>query len=258
MELTWWGTAGFRIRTGTDVFLIDPYLTRNPAARPVQPLKSADVAEAGAIFLTHGHFDHILDAPAIASRTGARVYTDPVAAQSLIRMGLAADRIETVTEDGRTFDFGAFQAQAHFSLHVRFDTPLVIRTLARSLTRIRRLIRMLKDYPCGQVLSWRFLVEGRAVHHFGSAGSTPDELLQLARRPTDVLMVPLQGHSRITAIALEYVRALRPRIVIPHHHDDFYPTISQMVDPGPFAAQAPMASPGTQVLVPEMNQPLIL
>jgi len=26
MEITWWGTAGFQVKTGKQVFLIDPYL----------------------------------------------------------------------------------------------------------------------------------------------------------------------------------------------------------------------------------------
>ena len=39
MKLTWLGTSGFRIETGDSAFLIDPYLTRNPEATPVQDLR---------------------------------------------------------------------------------------------------------------------------------------------------------------------------------------------------------------------------
>ena len=59
MEITWWGTAGFQIKTGEDVFLIDPYLTRNAAARPKQTLTPADINAAGRIFISHGHNDLI-------------------------------------------------------------------------------------------------------------------------------------------------------------------------------------------------------
>ena len=39
MELTWFGTAGFRIKTGQLTILIDPHFTRNEKALPAQWLK---------------------------------------------------------------------------------------------------------------------------------------------------------------------------------------------------------------------------
>ena len=58
MEITWWGTAGFQIKTGKHVLLIDPYLSRNTAARPRQTLMPEDIRRADQIFVSHGHFDH--------------------------------------------------------------------------------------------------------------------------------------------------------------------------------------------------------
>jgi L-ascorbate metabolism protein UlaG (beta-lactamase superfamily) len=48
--------------------LPDPFLDDSPTA----PVKAADV-EADFLLLSHGHFDHVADAPAIAQRTGATV-----------------------------------------------------------------------------------------------------------------------------------------------------------------------------------------
>jgi len=52
MELTWWGTAGFQVKTGAHVFLIDPYLSRNAAARPNQKLVPSDLSAADQIFVS--------------------------------------------------------------------------------------------------------------------------------------------------------------------------------------------------------------
>ena len=70
--------------------------------------------------------------------------------------------------------------------------------------------------------------------------------------------MPLQGHTHIVKIALEYVRALQPKVVIPHHQDNFYPPISSMVDLEPFVEGVPKLAPDTEVRVLEMNQTVTL
>jgi L-ascorbate metabolism protein UlaG (beta-lactamase superfamily) len=69
--VTWYGTAGFRIKTGGHVFLIDPYLTRNEKALPRLPIGPEAVIDGSEIYLSHGHFDHMADVPQIARQTGA-------------------------------------------------------------------------------------------------------------------------------------------------------------------------------------------
>ncbi len=256
MEITWWGTAAFRIRTGQDLFLIDPFVSRNPQARPGQPIRPDDIREGTRIFITHGHFDHIMDVPIIAGNTGAVVYCDETVAQTLVRDGLDSKQLKVVTAHGQVFDCGGYQAEALFSRHVKFDKRLLAVTLARINVRIFRYTPLMKQYPCGQVLSWRFTMEDKALHHFGSAGSTPEELAELARRRTDILLAPLQGHTNICRLAADYVRTLKPRTVIPHHQDDFYPPISRMVDIRPFIEMVQHALPDTEIKTMDINQTL--
>lgn len=254
MFITWYGTAGFRIETGGRVFLIDPYLSRNEEARPALPFGPEGVTEANEIFLSHGHFDHMADVPQIARQTGAKVYCSGVATQALRRQGVAATQI-VVAGDGNAFDFGVYRARCFRSTHVRFNLPLIVRTFLRSIPSLPAkiwLLPRLRHWPPGQVLNWRFALttEGdRMVQHFGSAGCTEEELDRLARLESpDVLMFPLQGHSRICRIATRVVERLRPRVVIPHHHDDFYPPISQAVDIGLFVEAVGRLSPPVEVV----------
>lgn len=68
IKLKWLGHGGWSINTSEHTVLLDPFLNENPTA----PCK-ADEVEADFILVSHGHFDHIADVPAIAKRTGAQV-----------------------------------------------------------------------------------------------------------------------------------------------------------------------------------------
>lgn len=71
LELTWLGHAAFRIRTpdGT-VTLIDPWLSGNPAC----PETEHEPDRVDAIYLTHGHFDHVGDTLALARRFSPQLF----------------------------------------------------------------------------------------------------------------------------------------------------------------------------------------
>ena len=258
MELSWFGTAGFRIKTNGHTILIDPYLSRNENARPEQSLNPSDILDGDLIFISHGHFDHILDIPEIASKTEAMIYCGAGIDNTLIQKGVKKDSIQCVKTDGEQFEFNGLKAQSFFSRHVKFDRRLLIKTLARINFRIPRYLPLLRESPEGQVLSWRFKIEDKVLHHFGSAGSTTEELDRLGSQSTDILLVPLQGQTHIIKIALKYVRAFLPKVVIPHHQDNFYPPISTMVNLQPFVEGVQKIAPDTEVRILEMNQTVTL
>lgn len=66
MKLTWYGHGTWLIETGDHRIVLDPFFDDNPSAT----VAAADV-EADFILISHGHFDHVADAAAIANRTGA-------------------------------------------------------------------------------------------------------------------------------------------------------------------------------------------
>lgn len=70
--LTWYGHAAFKIVTPSGhVLLLDPWITNPANKHGKQDL--AGIKRADYILVTHGHFDHIGDAVAIAKRTGAHL-----------------------------------------------------------------------------------------------------------------------------------------------------------------------------------------
>jgi len=256
IELQWLGVAGFRVAAGATAFLIDPYVARVEDATPKQTIRPANLCSVGPIFLSHGHFDHAADVGEIAGE-GQVVCGAPTALGSALRGGVPLAQLRPA-RPGQFFEFEGFSAQPFESRHVRFDLPLIFAACKRLDWRALTAANLALRYPSGQVLSWRFHVEGTIIHHFGSAGASVEELRRLAAQPIDVLLLPLQGHSRICDIALRHVEILRPRCVVPHHWDDFLPPVSQTVDLRPFLAEMRRRFPAVQVIVPQIDQPIYL
>ena len=95
VTITWLGHSSFALEAEGVRLLIDPYLNDNPSS----PIK-ADKAEADFILLTHGHFDHVTDAPAIAKRTGAKVLAGFEVTGWLQREGVAEDKVVPMNPGG--------------------------------------------------------------------------------------------------------------------------------------------------------------
>jgi L-ascorbate metabolism protein UlaG (beta-lactamase superfamily) len=70
LSVTWLGHGTFLLRSpGGRRILIDPWLDGNPSC----PEHFKKIDNIDLILVTHGHFDHIADAAAVASHTGATV-----------------------------------------------------------------------------------------------------------------------------------------------------------------------------------------
>jgi len=70
LSITWLGHGTFLLRSpGGRRIVVDPWLEGNPSYPPgLAPIREADL-----ILVTHGHFDHVHDAAAVAANTGATV-----------------------------------------------------------------------------------------------------------------------------------------------------------------------------------------
>ncbi len=249
MQLRWLGTARFEFISGSTSILIDPYLTRNPRSRPVQELRPEDFAHAQAVLLSHGHFDHSFDVPAIVELSDALVFASPRVCESLAAKGVLSGRLRP-RQGGEGDKVGPFRFAAVPARHVTFDIPLVLSTAWRCLPHLYDLARVSTTrYPCGQALGWYVEVEGKRLFHLGSAclpSGLDDEV--------DAFLVPVQGRTDIFSVAADLVSRVEPSMVIPHHHDDFYPPLSRYIDPGEFEAELRRRGLQAQVRIPTINR----
>ncbi len=252
MKLRWLGTAGFELVSGDTVILIDPYLTRNGRARPVQPLKPDDLKRADAILVSHGHFDHTYDIPRIAINTGARVICPDGVGVSLRTRSTPWDQVQPLQPYG-TATIGDITVTAMPSKHVDFDAPLILKTLSRSFMRMPEIASLgPARFPLGGVFVYLIEVEGKRLVHMGSAHLESDVSDRV--HPVDVFLVPVQGRTDIQKVAVRLTKELKPVLAIPHHHDSFYPPLSQSVDLHPYLAGVAREVPGTMVITPHLNR----
>jgi L-ascorbate metabolism protein UlaG (beta-lactamase superfamily) len=132
--------------------------------------------------------------------------------------------------------------------HVRFDLPLVWKVLRRAgLGELLAFGREAAGYPCGGVLGYQFGTCGYRALHFGSAGW---QRAALADMHPNVAMVPLQGHSRVCQRAAQLIELLQPKRVIAHHHDSFFPPVTEQVDTEPFFRLLRVRVPGIEAIDP--------
>ncbi|HHB78535.1 MAG TPA: metal-dependent hydrolase [Saprospiraceae bacterium] len=69
MKITFYGHACFGVEIAGEHLLFDPFITGNELASGID----ISTIPADYILLSHGHEDHVLDAEAIAKRTGAKI-----------------------------------------------------------------------------------------------------------------------------------------------------------------------------------------
>ena len=227
LEVEWLGVSGYRLTYEGVSLFIDPYVSRasiwrlllgRPALSDPATLEryvSAPGAVAG-VLVGHTHFDHAIDAPAVARRYGCRAYGSSSLAHLMALHGLASQAV--VVEPRRPYELGPFTVRFIPSRHsklilgrrVPFDGELTCEHL-HDLSPAA--------YKCGLVWGIRIEVAGTSLYHQGSANLVDDAL---GREPVDVFLAGVAGRSFTPRYWDRILPRLDPRVVVPTHYDDFF------------------------------------
>ena len=68
MKLKWYGTAALLVSDGQTAIAFDPFLgirRGNLHPEKISDSDAGELAQASDVFVTHGHFDHIIQIPAL-------------------------------------------------------------------------------------------------------------------------------------------------------------------------------------------------
>jgi L-ascorbate metabolism protein UlaG (beta-lactamase superfamily) len=226
LELEWLGVAGYRLTYEGVSILVDPYVSRVPLRslllrRPALPepalLERYIPGRASAVLIGHTHWDHAVDAPAIARRDGCPVYGSGSLAQLMRVHGLES----IVVEPRRAYEVGPFVVRFVSSRHskllfgrkIPFDGPLTCEDV-HGLSP--------GAYRCGDVFGIRIEVAGISLYHQGSADLDDAQAIE----PVDVFLAGVAGRQVTPHYWDRILPRLDPRVLVPTHYDDFFAPLS--------------------------------
>ena len=119
MKVTFYGQSCLAVEAAGKTLLFDPFIRQNPLAKEVD----VESIRADYILLTHGHFDHVADAPEIAKRTGAVVISTSEVCQWMEKQGV--EKVQGLGQGGTVvLDFGRVKmVNAVHSSRMPDDSP---------------------------------------------------------------------------------------------------------------------------------------
>ena len=232
LEIAWLGVSGYRITYEGVSLFIDPYVSRVPLRSLLLRQKALpDPAmidsyarapgEVAAILVGHTHFDHAVDAPALAARHRAPAYGSGSLAQLMRLHGLGELAVEVTPH--ADYELGPFLVRFIPSRHsklilgrrVPMDGPLTCEQLDGLVP---------SAYRCGAVYGIRIEVAGTALYHQGSADLDDAEI---ENRPVDVFLAGVAGRSVTPRYWERILPRLDPRVVVPTHYDNFFAPLGE-------------------------------
>ncbi len=224
LEMRWLGVAGIELRANEQILVIDPFVTRPPfrrmwwgRVRSDSDLAAATVPNGDFVLVTHAHWDHVMDVPAVIEQTKAIAYGSPNTCQLLAILGVPEEYLYEI-KVGDQLTLGTFEVAIFPAEHgLVMGRPFATGSLARNL---RPPLRM-RDYRMDVCFS--FLIEVGGLR-FLDWSSEQIHLAPLA----DVLFVkPFREQAYYEAL----LGVVQPGVVIPIHWDDFMRPLTQPLRP---------------------------
>jgi L-ascorbate metabolism protein UlaG (beta-lactamase superfamily) len=235
LEVEWLGVSGYRISAEGKTLFVDPYLSRVPfadllrrrSALPDPAMLDRFVHAPGdvvGVLVGHTHFDHAVDAPAIARRFDCKAYGSDSLVALMGLHGLAGQTVEV--EPYRTYELGPFEVSFTPSVHsklllglaVPYDGDLTCEHLD-GLTP--------GAYRCGQVWGISIKVAGLSFYHQGSANLIDEAVRE---REVDVFLAGVAGRNFTEDYWRRIIPRLDPKVVVPTHYDNFFRPLGQRLE----------------------------
>lgn len=210
VELVWLGQAAFKITSpGGKVIVTDPWLKTNPLTPPAyKQLES--FGRIDVLLVSHGHFDHIADAAALAQMYNVPLRGPGDLLNTVMTLGvLPAALLPRMNKGGSVEPVPGIRLTAvraeHSSIYV-WRNPATGKD---------------ETHPGGEPIGWIIELEnGFRIYHAGDTALFGDMQLIGERYKPDLALLPIGGNFTMDPVdAAHAVKTwLKPRVVIPMHY----------------------------------------
>jgi L-ascorbate metabolism protein UlaG (beta-lactamase superfamily) len=235
LEVEWLGVSGYRLTHEGHTLFVDPYLSRVPfrdlllrrRALPDPAALDAFVRAPGetvGVLVGHTHFDHAVDAPALARRLDCEAYGSASLVNLMALHGMAERGVEV--EPYRVYELGPFEVSFTPSVHSRLLLGLAV-PYDGELTCEHLDSLSPAAYRCGQVWGISIAVAGVRLYHQGSANLVDEAVRE---RGVDVFLAGVAGRSFTERYWQRILPLLEPRVVVPTHYDNFFRPLGQQLE----------------------------
>jgi Beta-lactamase superfamily domain len=247
VRVTYLGTNGYQLQFKGHALLVDPYFSRvdllsvalgsriQPNAARINDGLRHLAPKADAILVTHGHFDHLLDVPAVMAKTRARLIASASSVDLAKRAGASSGY---AVKPGDVRRIGPWKIHVLSATHDRlfgkvpFDRPpsqtglsaeaaYSAEAAAKAGSAKMGPPQRAADWICGEPLA--FLIEVNGQRIYIDSGGTATQLPPNERVDLAILGMALPDSRARLAAALAH---LQPRYVLPSHQDDFFRPLS--------------------------------
>lgn len=220
IRLRWLGAAGLELTIGGLILAIDPFFTRPSLRqvalgrlRPKTELTTAILPRCDHIFITHAHYDHLMDVPSLANATGAIVHGSTNVCRLMAMHGVPAAQVQEI-ESGDRLDLGNAQIHVLQDEHrAIFGLQVAFGPVETNLTPPLRF----SDFRMDGCHS--FLIRVGEFSLFLSSGLSSE-----SPSLVDLLCLAPFGNRQDFEMLL---RRMRPKLVLPIHWDDFFRPLSE-------------------------------
>jgi L-ascorbate metabolism protein UlaG (beta-lactamase superfamily) len=212
VEILWLGQACFKITTpGGKVIVIDPWLTTNPKT-PAQYKDLDALGKIDLILVTHAHFDHFTDAPALAKKNNVPIWGPAGLQATMIALDIVPAALSQRFNKGGTIAPWGPAGVKITATHADHSSELTWKNPATGKDEIHD-----GSEPLGFIIE---LENGFRIYHTGDTAMFGDMKLIGEYYKPDLLLIPIGGHFVMDPKAAAYATRewIKPKFAVPMHY----------------------------------------
>lgn len=250
MKITWYGTATIGIDDGKTKLLFDPFVRMN---KRIETTPIEGFAGFDAVFITHGHFDHIYSIPELAETDkSVPFYCTETPKKTLMKEGVSENRFRVIRPD-EEIHIGDYTIRPRRFRHIVFDPVYILTVVPKSIMMLSKLFKVAylnrKMPEGGEIVAYEIEAEGKKIFLTGSFREHPEETYP---EDIDLLILANGGSVFVPEKTKAFIDKYKPKKIFVDHFDDAFPPVTREVSVERLRKMTEKNHPEIEFIIPEV------